>query len=34
MAGEMLSKIVPDIQKTAELVQEINAASNEQSTGA
>jgi methyl-accepting chemotaxis protein len=30
----MLSKIVPDIQKTADLVQEINAASNEQSTGA
>ncbi|MGD9158928.1 MAG: methyl-accepting chemotaxis protein [Desulfobacteraceae bacterium] len=33
-AGEMLSRIVPDIQKTAELVQEISAASNEQSTGA
>lgn len=33
-AGEMLTKIVPDIQKTAELVQEINAASNEQNTGA
>ncbi len=33
-AGEMLSKIVPDIQKTADLVQEINAASNEQNTGA
>ena len=32
-AGEMLNKIVPDIRKTAELVQEINAASNEQSTG-
>jgi methyl-accepting chemotaxis protein len=32
-AGEMLSKIVPDIQKTAELVQEISAASNEQNTG-
>ena len=30
----MLGKIVPDIQKTAELVQEISAASNEQSTGA
>jgi len=28
-AGEMLSRIVPDIQKTAELVQEINAASND-----
>ncbi len=33
-AGNMLTKIVPDIQKTANLVQEINAASNEQSTGA
>jgi methyl-accepting chemotaxis protein len=33
-AGNMLSKIVPDIQKTADLVQEINAASNEQSCGA
>ena len=33
-AGEMLSKILPDIQKTAELVQEINAASKEQDTGA
>ena len=33
-AGEMLTKIVPDIQKTAELVQEISAASNEQNTGA
>ena len=33
-AGEMLSKMVPDIQKTAELVQEIAAASNEQNTGA
>jgi methyl-accepting chemotaxis protein len=32
-AGEMLNKIVPDIKRTAELVQEINAASNEQSTG-
>lgn len=32
-AGEMLNKIVPDIRKTAELVQEINAASNEQSSG-
>ncbi|MBU0995033.1 MAG: methyl-accepting chemotaxis protein [Proteobacteria bacterium] len=32
-AGQMLNKIVPDIRKTAELVQEINAASNEQSTG-
>jgi len=33
-AGEMLAKIVPDIQKTAELVSEINAASNEQNSGA
>ena len=32
-AGEMLLKLAPDIRKTAELVQEINAASNEQSTG-
>jgi methyl-accepting chemotaxis protein len=33
-AGEMLAKIVPDIQKTAELVQEISAASREQTSGA
>jgi len=33
-AGNMLTKIVPDIQKTADLVQEINAASNEQTSGA
>jgi methyl-accepting chemotaxis protein len=33
-AGEMLEKIVPDIQKTSELVQEITAASNEQRSGA
>jgi len=33
-AGEMLAKLVPDIKKTAELVQEISAASNEQNTGA
>jgi methyl-accepting chemotaxis protein len=33
-AGEMLVKLVPDIRKTAELVQEISAASAEQSTGA
>jgi methyl-accepting chemotaxis protein len=32
-AGQMLTKLVPDIRKTAELVQEINAASGEQSTG-
>ena len=30
----MLTKIVPDIRKTAELVQEINAASGEQNSGA
>jgi methyl-accepting chemotaxis protein len=33
-AGEMLKKLVPDIQKTAELIQEINASSNEQNSGA
>jgi methyl-accepting chemotaxis protein len=33
-AGEMLTKLVPDIQKTAELVQEISAASKEQTAGA
>ena len=33
-AGEMLDKLVPDIQRTAELVQEITAASQEQDTGA
>ncbi|MDF1562898.1 MAG: methyl-accepting chemotaxis protein [Deltaproteobacteria bacterium] len=33
-AGEMLERIVPDIQRTAELVQDIRAASREQSTGA
>jgi methyl-accepting chemotaxis protein len=32
-AGELLAKVVPDIQKTAELVREIAAASAEQSTG-
>jgi len=32
-AGEMLERLVPDIQKTAELVQEITAASKEQDTG-
>ncbi|MBF0117215.1 MAG: PAS domain-containing protein [Desulfobacterales bacterium] len=32
-AGSMLQKIVPNIRKTAELVQEISAASNEQKTG-
>jgi methyl-accepting chemotaxis protein len=30
----MLGKLVPDIQKTAELVQEISAASKEQMSGA
>jgi methyl-accepting chemotaxis protein len=33
-AGEMLAKLVPDIQKTAQLVQEITAASKEQTSGA
>ncbi len=33
-AGEMLTRMVPDIQRTAELVQEISAASREQDTGA
>ncbi|MCP4686669.1 MAG: PAS domain-containing protein [Desulfobacterales bacterium] len=33
VSGRMLSKLAPDIQKTAELVQEISAASNEQNTG-
>ncbi len=33
-AGQMLEKIVPDIQRTAELVQEISAASAEQNAGA
>jgi methyl-accepting chemotaxis protein len=32
-AGELLGGIVPSIQKTSDLVQEINAASNEQRTG-
>ncbi|MYL84028.1 HAMP domain-containing protein [Desulfovibrio aerotolerans] len=32
-AGELLGRLVPDIQRTADLVQEINAASQEQSTG-
>ena len=32
-AGRMLAKIVPDIQKTAELVQEISFASTEQNKG-
>jgi len=33
-AGQMLERIVPDIQKTAELIQEITAASVEQNAGA
>jgi len=33
-AGSMLSKMIPDIRKTADLVQEISAASIEQDTGA
>jgi methyl-accepting chemotaxis protein len=33
-AGEMLVKMVPDIQRTAELVQEISAACKEQDSGA
>lgn len=33
-AGEMLSRLVPDIQKTAELVSEISNASREQNAGA
>jgi methyl-accepting chemotaxis protein len=33
-AGEMLTKLVPDIQRTAELVEEISAATREQNIGA
>jgi len=33
-AGDMLSKLVPDIKKTAELVEEISAACREQDIGA
>ncbi|WP_291396092.1 methyl-accepting chemotaxis protein [Devosia sp.] len=33
-AGEMLARLVPDIQRTATLVAEISAASNEQNAGA
>jgi methyl-accepting chemotaxis protein len=33
-AGEMLAQIVPDIQKTAELIQEISLACREQNAGA
>lgn len=32
-AGKMLQQLVPDIERTAQLVQEINAASEEQSSG-
>ena len=32
-AGAMLSTLVPDIQKTAQLIQEVSAASREQNTG-
>jgi methyl-accepting chemotaxis protein len=32
-AGEIISRIVPDIRKTADLVQEISSASREQSSG-
>ena len=33
-AGEMLANLVPDIQKTAQLVEEISASCNEQDSGA
>jgi methyl-accepting chemotaxis protein len=33
-AGTLLDELVPDIRKTAELIQEITAASGEQSKGA
>ncbi|MBF0623268.1 MAG: HAMP domain-containing protein [Magnetococcales bacterium] len=33
-AGDMLGKLVPDIRKTAELIQEISASSQEQNQGA
>ncbi|MBF0583041.1 MAG: methyl-accepting chemotaxis protein [Magnetococcales bacterium] len=33
-AGVIINKLVPDIQKTAELIQEINASSQEQNQGA
>ena len=33
-AGSMLAKLVPDIQRTAELVEEISAGSREQNVGA
>ncbi|MCK5169642.1 MAG: hypothetical protein KAQ75_07165, partial [Bacteroidales bacterium] len=33
-AGGLMAKIIPDIEKTSKLVQEISAASNEQNSGA
>lgn len=33
-AGETISSVIPDIRRTADLVQEISAASNEQNSGA
>ncbi len=33
LAGSMLEKMIPDIRKTAELVQEITASSREQGSG-
>ncbi|HRP70626.1 MAG TPA: hypothetical protein PLY93_13940, partial [Turneriella sp.] len=33
-AGDLITKLIPDIQKTAELVSEINSASAEQTNGA
>jgi len=32
--GELMGKLIPDIQKTATLIQEVSAASNEQASGA
>ena len=34
LAGEGITELVPDIQKTAELIQEISHASREQASGA
>jgi methyl-accepting chemotaxis protein len=34
LAGKLMNDIVPDIQKTSQLIQEISAANDEQSTGA
>ncbi len=33
-SGQQMSKLIPDIQKTAQLIQEVSEASNEQSSGA